>query len=152
MNQARQDMKEILCLLFFFVTTSCGLYAQENVPCWVSGDVSKVITSQEAILKTYLLPIHLNDPEGDAEIRISHGDYRLVGITGIGLEYPSLDKSKEGQILCEFGGRYIQGTSDVYESDVHAQLISKFTEYAKAYNAVIISYYKRTMQSRKKKR
>lgn len=125
------------------LSASFAFSEEEKVPCWVSGDSSKVITSQEAILKTYLLPIDLSDPQGDAKKRITHGDYRLVGIGGVGLKYPALDKSENRNILCKFGGRYIQGTSDAHESKNHAQLMSRFTAYAKAYNEVIIDYYKR---------
>ena len=136
-------MKKITCLLFCVLCVACVSNAEEKPPCWVSGDSSKVITSQEAMLKTYLLPINLIDPKGDAEKRLNHGDYRLIGVAGLGLEYPPLNLSREGHILCEFGGRYIQGTSDVYESEAHADLASKFAEYAKSYNAVIIEYYNR---------
>ena len=135
-------MKRIIYFICCILKVSCVTGSEEQIPCWVSGDTIKVITSQEAILKTYLLPFDFNDPEGDAKIRISHGDYRLLGIGGFGLEYPSLDKSKDGHILCEFGGRYIQGTSDAYENESHAELISRFVEYAEAYNLVIINYYR----------
>lgn len=136
-------MKKITCFLFSALFASCASNAEEKTPCWVSGDSSRIITSQEAMLKTYLLAINLDDPKGDAKKRLSHGDYRLIGVGGIGLEYPSLDLSKEGHILCEFGGRYIQGTSDVYESEAHAHLSSKFAEYARSYNIVVIQHYNR---------
>jgi hypothetical protein len=135
-------MRKIVCFSFFMLSAYFAFSEEGKVPCWVSGDSSKVITSQEAILKTYLLPIDLSDPQGDAKKRITHGDYRLVGIGGVGLKYPALDKSDENRnILCKFGGRYIRGTRDAHESENHTQLMSRFTAYAKAYNEVIIGYY-----------
>lgn len=138
------DMRKIIYFLSCMLSASYAFSGEERIPCWVSGDNSEVITSQEAILKTYLLPVDLNDPQGDAKKRIIHGDYRLVGIGGFGLEYPALEKSTDGDILCKFGGRYMQGTSDVYESESHAQLTSRFVGYAKSYNEIIIDYYKQT--------
>ena len=136
-------MSKIVYFSFCILSASFVFSEEDKFPCWISGDSSKEITSQEAILKTYLLPIDLSDPEGDAKKRITHGDYRLVGVGGVGLRYPALDKSEDGNILCIFGGRYIRGTSDAHESKNHVQLMSKFTAYAKVYNEVIIDYYKR---------
>ena len=135
------DMRKIVYFLFCTLSASSAFSGEENLPCWLSGDTSGVITSKEALLKTYLLRIELSDPKGDAKKRINHGDYRLIGIGGLWLGYPALNMPKDGDILCKFGGRYIQGTSDVSGSVSYARLEAMFVKYAKVYNEVIIDYY-----------
>ena len=43
-------------------------------------------------------------------------------------------------MLCELGGRYLQGTGDVHESKSHDNLMNRFAEYAKQYNMKIIGF------------
>ena len=117
-------------------------FAQET-PCYLDEDNhTPPITTQIAVLKSYLYPINLDSPVDDAKLRIKLGDYRLLGIGGFGLTYPPLDLQKDSEILCTLGERYIQGTSDAIEGKEHSELISKFTEYATKYNEYIIQEYK----------
>ena len=135
-------MKKLLCFIMVFMCCSCDAQPESKMPCWITGDYSEMITTQEAILKSYLYPMNLKDPVADAKLRINNGDYRLIGIGGIGISYPGIDLRHDGDILCKLGGRYLQGTSDAHESKSHSQLIQKFSEYAGKYNAVVIEYYK----------
>jgi hypothetical protein len=132
--------KFIVAYLISLSGLSCASQPETDMPCWMSGDYSQMITSQEAMLKTYLLPINLDAPEVDAKVRIRHGDYRLIGIGGLGIRYPGLDKKSQGNVLCRLGGRYIQGTSDAQEGESHAMLNTKFLEYAESYNAYVMRH------------
>ena len=131
----------VLAITIFSFSNSFASSSNNKIPCWVSGDAPDVITSQLSILKSYLLPINLDDPEGDAKKRIHNKDYRLLGIGGLGVEFPSVDSS-EKEILCTLGWRYIQGTSDVHESKEHIELIKKFKKYSEIYNKKILSFWK----------
>ena len=113
-------------------------YNSDRVPCWLSGDGSMLITTQESILKSQLLPIHLDNWKHDLAVRISVGDYRLLGIGGVGIGYPAL-KNKED--LCRLGGKYFDGTSDAIESKGHSALMQKFRRYAEAYNSAMLRKY-----------
>jgi len=132
----------IFSLIFCACSYSCSAQSKIVLPCWLSGDYSKMITSQESMLKSYLLAINLDQPIADAKIRIKNGDYRLIGIGGIGVGYPGLNLKIEGDILCELGGRYLMGTSDGQEGRSHAALILKFGKYAEKYNAEILRFYR----------
>ncbi len=132
--------------IFIVVTSllcfSCSSYAQNDLPCWVTGEYPNLLTKQEAMLKSYLLPMDLNDPIADAEVRIKNGDYRLIGVGGLGVSYLGLNMPSDSEMLCELGGRYLQGTGDVHESKSHDNLMKRFAEYAKQYNMKIIASYK----------
>jgi len=65
----------------------------------------------------------------------------LIGVGGLGIGYPGLNVPDDGNILCELGGRYLQGIGDVYESKSHSKLMKQFAEYAKRYNMEIIASY-----------
>ena len=49
--------------IFIVVTSllcfSCSSYAQNDLPCWVTGEYPNLLTKQEAMLKSYLLPMDL---------------------------------------------------------------------------------------------
>lgn len=140
MNGDFMIRKLIVAYLISLSGLSFASQPETDIPCWMSGDYSQMITSQEAMLKTYLLPINLDAPEVDAKVRIRHGDYRLIGIGGLGIRYPGLDKKSQGDVLCRLGGRYIQGTSDALEGKSHAMLIANFLQYAESYNAYVMKH------------
>ncbi len=106
----------------------------------VSADIGS-LTSQESILRTYLLPTNLDDPKGDAYLRIDQGDYRLLGVAGFTIEFPTIDKVEDDQIICELGTRVIDGTSDVFESLKTADLMARYREYARVYNQTLVGHY-----------
>jgi hypothetical protein len=97
-------------------------------------------TSEEAILKTYMLPINLEDPKGDFDKRIAHCDYRFISVNGLYLQYPGLKLSKDKELLDKVGHRSIEGTSDALENEEHADLVIKFGEYAESYNKCMLSF------------
>ena len=141
-------MKKIILVIGLMVIAACSVgKAQDErisgakLPCWISGDDWESKTSQKAILMTYLLPINLDDPKGDAKLRLEHGDYRFLGIGGLGVIYPSIDMGRDVNALCVYGGRYIEGTSDLYEGSNHIALSSKLLEYAQSYNQYVIDHY-----------
>ena len=125
-------MKLLIPIILLLV--SARLAADER-PCWLDPDLISS-TSQFALLRTLQLPIRLDKPEEDARLRMKHGDFRLIGIGGLGVTYPGL---KNMELLCKIGGRYIEGTSDMIEGKEHADLIEKFREYATKYNKIIIN-------------
>ena len=107
-------------------------------PCWLEASPTPLV----AVLKTFRLPIRLDQPEADARLRMTHGDMRLLGVGGIGIGYPGLGGIEDVPILCALGGRYIEGTSDGIEGVEHAQLMEAFRLYAAEYNSVILAWYR----------
>lgn len=123
----------IKVLVGLFLVFLSSLVLADDRPCWHDPDLNPD-TTQTAILKTYLLPIRLESPREDLELRIEHDDYRFIAIGGFGMEFPGL-RNKE--LLCQHGFRYISGTSDALESREHGELIQAFSEYAEQYNSLL---------------
>ena len=140
-------MKKITVVISLMFIAGCSVIISQDEllnraePCWISGDDWGLKTTQKAMLKTYLLAINLDDPKGDAKLRLEHNDYRFLGIGALGISYPSIDKSDDINALCEYGGRYIDGTSDVYEGPEHQALSIKVLKYAQSYNQYLIDHY-----------
>jgi len=127
-------MRELILFLFgfvFLVNNSLG----EQV-CH-SG------VSDLAILKTSMLGINLNDPEGDLKKRIAHEDYRFIGLYGLGPEYPALKFPEDKPLLCFYGYKMIEGTSDALEGAKHIELVIKVGKYADIYNGKMREYLRR---------
>ena len=135
-------MKKLLLFVAYLTScSSCVAQPNKELPCWITDDYSKMVTTQEAILNSYLYPIDLDNPVVDAQKKIKNGDYRLIGIGGFGINYPGIDMRKEGFILCKLGSRYLKGTSDAKEGDSHMKLIQRFNKYAEIYNTQILEFY-----------
>ena len=142
------NMKNITLVISLMVIAACSVVkakderlSEAELPCWITGDDWGIKTTQKAMLMTYLLPVNLDDPKGDAELRLEHGDYRFLGVGGLGVSYPSINMSRDVNALCEYGGRYIEGTSDLYEGSEHMALSSKFLKYAQSYNQYVIDHH-----------
>jgi len=121
----------ILVLLAIWSSSSAELPS-----CWSDPDALPELYSSEATLRTFLLPINLSDPAGDAQARMKHGDYRVLAVRGFTILFPGLD---DLEVTCQVGFRIIEGTSDAYESRSHAELTSEVKRYASAYNEIIAS-------------
>src|SRR5882724_11990392 len=70
---------------------------------------------------------------------VRRGDFRLVGIGGIGLFFPGLEgrDAEVGRLTRRYGYRFIEGTSDYSESDEQSRFQHAAYEYAKAYNQIL---------------
>src|SRR5690606_32515014 len=120
-------------LVTFALSVSSSMVLAEEVPCWADHDAIPE-TSQVSVLKTHLLPIRLESPQSDLDLRLEHQDYRFIAIGAFGVTYPGL---KDKELLCVHGYRYITGTSDAIESKEHSQLVQAFTAYAVKYNTLL---------------
>jgi len=99
--------------------------------------VTGIQTSQIAILKTELQSLNLQNPMGDMEKNLSHGDMRFIGIYGFTLYCPGVDKANYN-LVGRYGIRPIHGTSDAIERGEHGDLMNSATEYARSYNRRIL--------------
>jgi hypothetical protein len=72
---------------------------------------------------------------------VHRGDFRLVGIGGIGLFFPGLEgrDAEVERLTRRYGYRVIDGTSDYSDSDEQSRFQHAAYEYAKAYNQRLIS-------------
>ncbi len=119
-----------------FILLVISRSATADTPCWADPDTVPEHFSTEAQLKTFLLPINLDDPVGDAEVRIAHGDLRLLAVGKFGIVFPGVENR---EVSCRLGFRYVDGTSDAFESRAHAELQGEIESYAKAYNQKILA-------------
>ena len=115
---------------------STNVLAQSaDLPCWRDPNLEvSPSTSQLAVLRSYLLPIDLDQPAQDLQVRIQHGDLRFLGIGGFVLGFPGLENR---ELICEHGFRYIQGTTDGLDSPEHGRLVHQFEQYATEYNSLL---------------
>ena len=104
----------------------------EDKPCWNDPDYEgEYKTSLEGVLRSYLLPMNLDEPSSDADVRFKSKDYRFLQIGSFQMELPGLG---DRELICTYGFRYVKGTSDGLEGKEHAVPITKFRQYVKAYN------------------
>jgi len=75
----------------------------------------------------------------DREVReaVAKGDYRFVGVMGIGLIVPGVPDYQQ-QYSGKFGVRVIPNTSDAIESGPHLRLQQAAGEHATKYNAALL--------------
>jgi len=74
--------------------------------------------------------------EVEVERAVARGDYRLIGIGGVGLFFPGLEY-RDGRIeraVKTYGYRSIDGTSDYADSAEQAAFQEAAYEYARRYN------------------
>ena len=102
------------------------------------------ITTQTAILKSYLRKVDLENPKKDADISLHNNDFRLLGYWENGVQYPPLDLARDLPVICATGNRPIIGINDTLISDEHSLLEKSFKRYVKAYNARILKSNKTT--------
>ena len=100
-------------------------------------------TTDLAILKTTIMAINLNDPSGDLKQRLANKDYRFLGLYGLGPEYPALKFPEDKELLCSYGEKMLEGTSDSLESEEHAELVIILSKYANSYNTLLKEYLKK---------
>lgn len=132
-----------MTILFLLIAVAPGCsVARESPPCWMTADFSEVITTEHAILKSELLATHLDQPVEDARLRIAHGDFRVLIIGGFTGRYPAIDLEREGEIVCQYGARFVQGTGDSYDNEAHVELAAAFERYATAYNRYLLEYWR----------
>ena len=134
-----------LCLTFFVPASSGEESAVtqadgDKPPCWADDDywmnegMRYPITSKAGMLKTFLLPINLDTPEADAIIRHAHADFRFLAVGGFTVMVPEVDRFAEDELICKYGTRFIDGTSDAIERGEHERLMAEFVEYSRKYN------------------
>ena len=70
---------------------------------------------------------------------LKRGDYRLVGIGGLGLFFPGLEGRDQAvqAVVAKFGYRFIDGTSDYAENAEQATYQSAAYNYARRYNLLL---------------
>lgn len=119
--------------LLFFVTSACAAAPE----AYESVCLSTI--NQEAKLKTFLLPIDLNNPADDAKQRLNHGDTRFLAIGDIGIKIPGLPSGGEHWV-CLHGTRVVDGITDVGGDDEYNELVARVRRYVVEYNKSIYQH------------
>lgn len=128
----------ILC--FSAPSFGSGLYDPEK-SCAINTDLQEemLITKLDAIFRSNLMGRNLDDPMGDAHKRIEIGDYRFLSVSYYALEFPGIELERDYERICYLGFNSILGSTDGAVDSDHAELIGKFSDYAKTYNEYILS-------------
>lgn len=128
-------MRNILMVtLFILFSSSCAAGVDSRAHEHASECLS--VPNQKAELKSFILPINLNDPRGDAEARINHGDMRFLAIREIAIQVPGLPRGGD-QFLCRYGIRIVDGITDVGGDEEYNQLVAKVKNYVAEYNRAV---------------
>ena len=81
-------------------------------------------------------------PGTDAVNALSKGDHRLLAVRGLSISIPFTDPKDFDRLSERYGIKVIEGTTDALKNQKHRILVGKAIDYAMAYNACIIHYYK----------
>ena len=102
----------------------------------------KIETTNEGMLRSFLMPIELDNPEIDAQKRAHNKDFRFLATGSYsGLRYPGLNENQL-YVICRIGYRTIDGLTDAYNSKEHLLLAKKVRKYATIYNKEILRLFK----------
>lgn len=117
-----------VAILFFIILMSPLV---ESMPDCSGTDLQ---TSLYGMLQSELLPMHIDSPEDDADIRFNNGDYRFLAY-GLysGLKVPGTEALEKNEI-CKYGVEVLPAMTDAFESREHRLLVKKFRTYADRYN------------------
>jgi hypothetical protein len=77
------------------------------------------------------------NPQKDAQLALSKGDLRLMGLPQRAVIIPGIaaDEMNKYELYC--GVKLIEGVSDTVLNEGHLQLMKKAHQYALQYNAII---------------
>ena len=76
----------------------------------------------------------------DVNAAVAKGDSRFLSTMGFAQSWPGVPVDPAGQTLIkQFGWRFIDGSSDVVESDAHGEFKEVAAAYAEAYNTLLLS-------------
>ena len=79
------------------------------------------------------------NPVVDAEKALKNGNYKLKAVHGFVLSIPGTKYKKFNELKNKYGVEVIEGTSDDIQNKEHGKLNNLANNYAKQYNAVILS-------------
>jgi type IV pilus biogenesis protein CpaD/CtpE len=77
------------------------------------------------------------NPQQDAQLAVSKGDLRLMGLPQRAVIIPGITADEMNKYELRCGVKLIEGVSDTVLNNRHLQLMKKAHQYALQYNAII---------------
>ncbi|MGD8912976.1 MAG: glutamyl-tRNA amidotransferase [Candidatus Thiodiazotropha sp.] len=119
----------IFLLLFALLSTACQEMEDINLS-QLSAEEKKAVES--------LLWLKDADPEKSAAEALTKGDKRLMAMATRGTTLPGIDTDLISKAKNICGIRYLEGSTDTVYGEIHLKLIQQASEYAAAYNRIVI--------------
>lgn len=127
-----------LSVISVFAFTSCSVSASsENAACgeyWSSEQ-----SSDEAAIRTFFLPILLENVEGDLRKRLEYGDSRFLRLSDRARS-SEIVKGVPNTLVCVAGYRDLDVSGFVAEQerDLYERFRARFEEYVDRYNQLLL--------------
>ncbi|MEJ2618859.1 MAG: glutamyl-tRNA amidotransferase [Candidatus Thiodiazotropha sp.] len=122
-------IKRVLCLTLLFCVSAC----QDNQ----NIDVSQLSAEEKKSLQA-LAWLKDSNVERDVQAALDKQDSRLLSMMGRTTELPGVPSELTSRAKSACGIRYVEGSTDVVQGEVHLKWLQQAYDYAAAYNQLII--------------
>jgi hypothetical protein len=119
----------IFLLLFALVFTAC-----QEVE---SIDMSQLSAEEKKAVES-LLWLKDANPDKHAAEALEKGDKRLIAMASRATPLPGIEPDLLSKAKSICGIRYLEGSTDTVYGEIHLKLIQAASEYAAAYNKIVI--------------
>ncbi|MEW8563032.1 MAG: glutamyl-tRNA amidotransferase [gamma proteobacterium symbiont of Ctena orbiculata] len=123
-------MKPIIPLLFIALLSG-ACQEMERV------DMSQLSAEEKKAVET-LLWVEDADAEKQAAEALDKGDKRLMAMASRATILPGIEPELQSKAKSICGIRYLDGSTDTVFGEIHLQFIQRATEFAAAYNKIVI--------------
>lgn len=105
----------------------------------MSGCVSdtSVLNENENENEKKLTWLEIADPQVDAELALSRGDFRLMALPLRNRVIPGIELDQSQNYALKCGVKLMPGITDAIKGEEHRQQMKQAHEYALAYNTII---------------
>jgi hypothetical protein len=100
-------------------------------------DMSQLSAEEKRAVES-LLWLKDADPGRNATDALEKGDKRLIAIASRATILPGIEPELISKAKSVCGVRYLEGSTDTVFGETHLKLIHRASEYAEAYNKIII--------------
>ncbi|MBT2968459.1 MAG: glutamyl-tRNA amidotransferase [Candidatus Thiodiazotropha sp. (ex Ctena orbiculata)] len=100
-------------------------------------DMSQLSAEEKKAVET-LLWVEDADAEKQAAEALDKGDKRLMAMASRATILPGIEPELQSKAKSICGIRYLDGSTDTVFGEIHLQFIQRATEFAAAYNKIVI--------------
>ncbi|MES9994300.1 MAG: glutamyl-tRNA amidotransferase [Candidatus Thiodiazotropha sp.] len=121
--------------ILLFVTTLLFSACQEMETI----DMSQLSPKEKKAVES-LLWLQDADPDKQAAQALEKGDKRLLAMASRATLLPGIEPELHSKAKSICGIRYLEGSTDTVFGEIHLQLIQRATDYAAAYNKIVVKH------------
>lgn len=96
------------------------------------------LSAEEKVAVESLLWVKDADPKEDAAQALEKGDKRLMAMASRATTFPGIEPELISKAKSICGIRYLEGSTDTVFGKTHLQMIQQASEYAAAYNKIVV--------------